>query len=127
MRGLCVLCEVLDVTEVNFTLQQPFHGLCSQSPPFHRGGQGSTEGNSTQDLWWKMWHCDMSFSEQFPFPVSIRLPILHIHPIISLFIRRATGGSLGTFKTKQHWIQNYINAFFLPAGGDPLILRSFTR
>lgn len=54
------------------------------------------------------------------FPVSIILPILHIHPIIYLFIGRTAGGSLGTFKTKQHWIENYFNALFRPGGGIPL-------
>jgi len=54
-----------------------------------------------------MWHCDMSFLEQFRFPCkynSTNTP----HSFYYLFIyQKKNRRKPGTFKTKQLWIENY--------------------
>jgi hypothetical protein len=43
----------------------PCHGSSDSSPVSHRGGQGSSPGQSMWDLWWTKWHWDMLFCD-FP-------------------------------------------------------------
>jgi hypothetical protein len=99
-----VLAESLNMIQVKFSLQKPYHGWGVWSHSCHRGPITS---QSMWDLWWTKLHQDRFSSEYLFSPVTIIPPKFHTRHHLPVALSSMTNGrSPGTSQKLRRFRQS---------------------